>query len=459
MNESKDLTSYLKHYGFFFPNAEIYQGLAKSWDCGPNGAELKRKLKDWWWKFFITSQPHNVSSDSLILTHPQVLAASGHLKNFYDWLTECLNCQKRHRLDNLISAKEFAAFLVQEDKQNFAVLQNCPQCGQNKLTKPRQFNLLLSSNLQITDQEKKNLVYLRPETCQGIFINFAAIQRSTRKKLPFGVGQIGKSFRNEITLHHGIFRTREFEQMELEFFCSSEEREKWWEYWNQKAWIFLNKLVRNKEKTKQVQLAPDELPHYARKTTDLYFQYHFGWGELCSLSDRGDYDLKNHRQQVGQDLAIEKEIPHVIEVSFGVERLMLALLESSYQKEMVKGVQGEEKEREVLKLHPLLVPYFVAIIPLSKQLQDKAQQIYQELLTEIDFSTTYEEASSIGKAYRRQDAIGTYYCLTVDFQTLEDDTITVRERDNLKQIRLSRQEIAQFLRQEYQKYCQEFVKI
>ncbi|CAH1760565.1 15227_t:CDS:2 [Entrophospora sp. SA101] len=296
MNETKDLTSYLKHYGFFFPNAEIYQGLAKSWDCGPNGAELKRKLKDLW-----------------------------------------------YRLDNLISAEEFASFLTQEDKQKFTILQNCPSCGQNKFTKPRQFNLLLSSDLQITNQEKKNLVYLRPETCQGIFINFAAIQRSTRKKLPFGVGQIGKSFRNEITLHHGIFRTREFEQMEF---------------------------VGNKEKIKQVKLAHDELPHYAQKTTDLYFQYHFG----------------------------EKAIPQVIEVSFGVERLMLALLTD-------------------------------AIIPLSKQLQERARQIYQELLTETDFSTTYEEASSIGKAYRRQDAIGTYYCLTVDFQTLEDGTITVRERD------------------------------
>ncbi|CAI2192466.1 18739_t:CDS:2, partial [Funneliformis geosporum] len=298
--------------------------------------------------------------DSLILTHPKVLAASGHLKNFHDWLIECLNCQKRYRLDNLISPAEFAAFLAQTNKQNFPFSPTCSHCGKNKFTSPREFNLLLSSDLQATSQEKKNMVYLRPETCQGIFINFAALQRSTRKKLPWG------------------------------------------------------------EKIKQVSLTPDELPHYAKKTTDLYFQYHFGWGELCSISDRSDYDLKNHSQKSGVRLETEGIIPPVIEVSFGVERLLLAVLEDAYQAEMVEN--SPASKREVLKIHPLLAPYLVAVIPLSKQLQAQAQQIYQELLTETNFTTTYEESSSIGKSYRRQDAIGTYYCLTVDFQTLQDDT-------------------------------------
>ncbi|RHZ37302.1 glycine--tRNA ligase [endosymbiont GvMRE of Glomus versiforme] len=460
MNEAKDITSYLKHYGFFFPSAEIYQGLAKSWDCGPNSTELKRKLKDLWWKCFVTFQPYNVGSDSLILTHPRVLEASGHLKNFYDWLVECSNCQKRHRLDKLITAEEFTSFLAQENKQEFSISQNCPSCDKNKFTNPRQFNLLLSSDLQITNQEKKNLVYLRPETCQGIFINFSAIQISIRKKLPFGVGQIGKSFRNEITLHHGIFRTREFEQMELEFFCSLEEKEKWWEYWNQKAWNFLTSLLNDKNKAQKKALDQEELPHYAKKTTDLYFQYHFGPGELCSISDRGDYDLKNHSEKSGEKLKVEGITPHVIEVSFGVERLMLAILEDAYQEETIENSKGEKK-REVLKLYPLLAPYFVAVIPWKKSLREKAKQIYQKLLTEINFSVIYEETDSIGKSYHYQDAIGTYYCLTVDDQTLNDETITVRERDSREQLRFScqEQELSQFLNQKYQECWKKLIKI
>lgn len=455
----KLLANYLI-YGFLFPNADIYGGSAKSWDLGSHGTELKRKLKDLWWKYFITTNPYNLGSDSLIFTHPKVLESSGHLKNFHDWLIECLNCQKRYRLDNLISAEEFAAFLIQEDKQNFTISKNCPRCGRNKFTDPRQFNLLLSSDLQITDQGKEKIVYLRPETCQGIFINFAAIQRSTRKKLPFGVGQIGKSFRNEITLRHGIFRTREFEQMELEFFTQPGKSEKWWEHWNQKAWNFLYILINDKEKIKQVPLNQDELPHYAKKTTDLCFKYHFGWGELCSISDRGDYDLKNHSEKSGEKLEVEGTNPHVIEVSFGVERLMLALLEDGYQQEIVENSKGETTEREVLKLHPLLAPYFVAVIPWNKQtqLQERACQIYQELLNETSFTTTYEESKWIGKSYHRQDAIGTYYCLTVDSQTLEDDTVTIRKRDNLKQIRLPQQEVTQFLNQEFYNHLSKIIK-
>ncbi|CAG8531051.1 7028_t:CDS:2 [Cetraspora pellucida] len=396
----KDLTNYLKHYGFFFPNAEIYGGLAKAWDLGPYGAELKRKLKN--------LCPHNVGCDSQIITHPQILAASGHLKNFHDWLVECRQCRKRYRLDNLISSEQFSVFLSQKDKNNYQVKKNCPRCGKNDFHPPRQFNLLLTTNLEITE-DKENVAYLRPETCQGIFTNFALIQRSTHRQLPFGVGQIGKSFRNEITLHHGIFRTREFEQMELEFFFA---------------------------------LPKEELPHYAKKTQDLYFNYHFGWGELCSNSHRGNYDLSQHSQHSQKDLRVNGTIPEVIEVSFGVERLMLAILQDTYHEEKVAGSQTE---RTVLRLPPLLAPFFVAIIPLSQQLRNTAYQLYLDLLPEVSFSLTYEEAPNIGKAYRRQDAIGTIYCLTVDFDTADPNsshynTLTCRHRDSMEQIRISRSE-------------------
>ncbi len=453
--KSKDLTTYLKHYGFLFPNAEIYGGLAKSWDLGPYGAELKRNLKNLWWKYFITFSPYNVACDSLIITHPKVLAASGHQKNFHDWLTECRNCQKRYRLDNIISPNEFADFLEKEDKSSYLVKVNCSNCGTDNFHPPRQFNLLLTTNLEITS-EKENTVYLRPETCQGIFINFPAIQRSTHRQLPFGIGQIGKSFRNEITLQHGIFRTREFEQLELEFFCVPEESEKWWDYWTEKAWDFLQKIiVNNQPKIKQVNLKKEELPHYAKKTLDLHFQYHFGWGELCSNSHRGNYDLSQHSKYSQKDLIINGTVPTVIEVSFGVERLMLAVLEDAYQEEIVAGSQST---RTVLKIPPLLTPYFAAIIPLSKQLKESAYQLYLSLLPAVQFNLAYEEAPNIGKAYRRQDAIGTYYCITVDFQTIQDNTITLRHRNSMEQLRVSNNDIKIYLNSLYEKHWQEFTK-
>ncbi|CAJ0837228.1 3322_t:CDS:2 [Entrophospora sp. SA101] len=365
----EDITTYLKQYGFLIPNAEVYG-------------------------------------------------------------VDCLNCQKRYRFDNLISPADFTAFLAQTDQSNYSLRAKCPHCQHNNFTAPRQFNLLLTTNFEITENQE-NRVYLRPETCQGIFINFLPIQRSTHRQLPFGIGQIGKSFRNEITLHHGIFRTREFEQMELEFFCSQEEK-----------------------KTKQVPLARSELPHYARKTTDLYFQYHFGWGEVSSISDRGNYDLSQHSQHSQKDLSINRVIPQVIEVSFGVERLMLAMLEDSYREEAVKNSEAENKERKVLKLHPLLSPYFVAIIPLSKQLKESAYQLYLNLLSAVPFNLTYEEAPNVGKAYRRQDAIGTYYCLTVDFETSHDNMITCRQRDTMKQVRIKIKDIKNYLYTEYETHFQ-----
>jgi glycyl-tRNA synthetase len=469
--EKKDIIPYLKHYGFLLPNAEIYGGLAKFWDLGPYGAELKKNLKSLWWKYFITSSPYNVGCDSQIITHPQVLEASGHRKNFYDWLVECHQCRKRHRLDNLINAEEFSDFLKRDDKSNYSVKGNCPNCGKSDFHPPRQFNLLLTTNLEITD-EKENTVYLRPETCQGIFVNFPAIQRSTRRQLPFGIGQIGKSFRNEITLHHGIFRMREFEQMELEFFCAPDENEseKWWNYWTEKAWRFLDKvIVNNKEKIKKMDLKKEDLPHYAKKTRDFFFHYHFGWGELCSNSHRGNYDLSQHGQHSKKDLSINGTIPEVIEVSFGVERLMLAILEDSYQEEIMKDTRGEISERKVLRLPSLLAPYFVAVIPLpvgkkkgQEEIQIKAYQVYCELLKNNNFPVAYEETDNIGKSYRRQDAIGTYYCLTVDKLTiserLQDDTlnpdygtVTLRHRDTMKQKRITVDSLKNYLIELYEK--------
>lgn len=452
--KGKDITSYLKDRGFLIPNAEIYGGLAKSWDLGPLGVELKRNLKNLWWKFFITTSPYNVGCNSLIITHPRVLAASGHQKNFHDWLVECKTCQKRYRLDNLINEEEFAFFLQEEKKENYLVQAKCSRCQKNNFSSPRKFNLLLTTNLEITES-KESLVYLRPETCQGIFTNFATIQRTMHCKLPFGIGQIGKSFRNEITLRHGIFRTREFEQMELEFFCPLDESEKWWNYWTEKAWNFLQKITNNPANIKQVELKPDELPHYAKKTLDLYFNYHFGWGELCSNSYRGNYDLSQHSEFSQRKLSLGGIIPEVIEVSFGVERQMLAVLEDAYKEE---STEKSAHPREILKLYPLLSPYFAAIIPLSKKkLHTVTYQLYCDLLKKVDFNLAYETTDKIGESYRRQDAIGTYYCLTFDFDSEKDQAVTVRQRDTRKQERIPISSVIEHLNQEYKKYWKIFL--
>jgi len=451
--KKKDITNYLKHHGFIIPNAEIYGGFAKTWDLGPYGTELKRNLKNLWWKFFITSSPYNLGLDSAILTSKEVLEASEHLKNFHDWLVECVACQKRHRLDNLISSEELLKFFALNNKNDFNLAIKCPVCQKEKLSLPRQFNLLLSTDLQLTDG-KENLAYLRPETCQGIFVNFNNVQTASHKKLPFGIGQIGKSFRNEITLQRGIFRTREFEQMELEFFCQEEENEKWWNYWTEQAWNFLNKIIINdKNKIKKVDLEKEELPHYAKKTLDLYFDYHFGWGELCSNSHRGNFDLTQHTKYSGKKIGVkinnEFIVPEIIEVSFGVERLLLAILEDAYHEEEILPTT----KREVLRLHPLLAPYFVAVIPLQKELREVAEQIYQQLLKTSIFSVVYEETGNIGKSYRRQDAIGTYYCLTIDYQTQADQTITIRERDTMKQERIKIDSLSKHLNKYYYNTC------
>lgn len=465
----EDLTNYLKNFGFLISNAKIYGGLAKAWDLGPYGIELKRNLKSLWWKYFITTNPYNVGCDSLIITHPKILAASGHQKKFCDWLVDCLNCRKRYRIDNLLDPIDLTNLLISNQLENYQVKNKCPNCQKASFTSPSKFNLLLSTNLEII-KNKERLVYLRPETCQGIFTNFLAIQRSTHKKIPFGVGQIGKSFRNEITLQHGIFRTREFEQMELEFFCLPTEKKKWWDYWVEKAWIFFQKvIINNPTNIQKKELNSVELPHYAQKTTDFYFHYHFGWGEVCSNSQRGNYDLFQHSQLSGQTLNVNNIIPEVIEVSFGVERLMLAILEDAYQLEKIKNAYNEDSERKVLKIAPILAPYFVAVIPLEKSLREKSYQLYCELLKNATFSVAYEETGNIGNRYRRQDAIGTYYCLTVDKLTVNEylpngeinpdyNTATLRYRDTMEQEkkRISVNNLKIYLNNQYKRFWQEF---
>ncbi|WNE41778.1 MAG: Glycine--tRNA ligase [Mycoplasmataceae bacterium] len=458
--DEKSIASYLKQYGFINSNAEIYQGLAKSWDLGVNGAQLKKNLKDLWWDYFIKTNPYNFPCDISILTHNDVLEASGHKKNFNDWVIECLSCKKRIRLDNLISEKEFTNFISssEEEKNNFKIESKCSCSG--KFSSPKKFNLMLKTNLSSSDSEDQ-MAYLRPETCQGIFINFLLIKNSINKKLPFGIGQIGKSFRNEITLNHGIFRTREFEQAELEFFVI-DEKEKWWKYWVEKSWSFFRKIVfLNDNLISQKEINKEELPHYSNKTLDFHFKYNFGWGEVCSMSDRGDYDLRNHSEKSSNFLGIknengEKIFPHIIEVSFGIERLMLAILESSYRKEII---EKSGLERTFLKINPLLSPFFVSIMPLSKQLNEEAKDIYLNLIKTGKLSISYEETGNIGNRYRRQDAIGTFFCVTIDFETKNDKKVTIRERDSMNQTRVSIKDLENYILNKMFDFRKDFLNV
>ena len=439
--EEKKIISHLKHYGFVTPNAEIYQGLAKSWDFGVNGAELKKKLKELWWRYFITSVPYNFGYETAILTHSKVLEASGHKKNFNDWIVECKKCNKKTRLDNLISEKKFMEFVLLpiERKDFFKIEEKC-QCGGNEFSSPIQFNLMLKTDIYSSKNKSEDdcYVYLRPETCQGIFINFLSIKNNVNKKLPFGIGQIGKSFRNEVTLNHGIFRMREFEQAELEIFINK-DKEKMWEFWEKRSWEFFKKIIINESLISKKIISQEELPHYALKTIDFQFKYKFGLGEVCSISDRGDYDLKNHSEKSSYFLGVKEtekdknEIPHIVEVSFGIERLMLAILESSYCDEIV---EKSKLKRKYLKINPLISPFFSSVMPLSKQLNQKSYDLYLNLIKTADFSISYEETGNIGNRYRRQDAIGTFFCITVDFETAKDNKVTIRERDSMEQKRV-----------------------
>lgn len=442
--------AFLKHQGYVFQGSEIYGGLANSWDYGPLGVELKNNIKKLWWKKFVQESPYNVGMDSAILMNPQVWVASGHVAGFSDPLTDCKKCGVRYRADKLIEDATDGQVSVDgytpEQLYNYIVDNKikCPSCGASDFTEIRKFNLMFKTNQGVIE-DAKNIVYLRPETAQGIFVNFKNVQRSTRRKLPFGIAQVGKSFRNEITPGNFIFRTREFEQMELEFFCKPDTDLEWFEYWKQYCVDFLKYLGLSEEKIRLRNHSPEELSHYSKATTDIEYLYFFGWGELWGIADRTDFDLGVHQQHSKESLEYfdpdtnTKYIPYVVEPSVGVERLLLAVLSDAYKEELV----NENDTREVLKLIPALAPFKVAVLPLVNKLNDQAQEIYLNL--QKHFMTAYDTSGAIGKRYRRQDAIGTPYCVTIDFQTLEDQTVTVRDRDTMDQDRIALSELVEYI--------------
>ncbi len=444
------IVNYAKQTGYIYQGSEIYGGLSNTWDYGPLGSLLKQNLKLAWTKRFVTESPYNVLLDSSILLNKIVWEASGHLAGFSDPLTECRNCHTRYRADHLITAhnKEINPdSMSNEELYNYLVDHDvkCPHCGKKDWTEIRQFNLMFKTN-QGPIESDSNIVYLRPETAQGIFINYKNILRTTRRKIPFGVCQIGKAFRNEITPGNYIFRTREFEQMELEFFCEPGTEMKWFDYWLNEMNEFLYDLNLSKENLSYHEHGEKELSHYSNKTIDILYKYPWGFDELWGIASRTDFDLKAHQEKSGEVLDYtdpqtnEKYVPYVVEPSLGVERLLLAVLTESYKEEVLEN----NTERIVLKMHPFLTPYKAAILPLiRKKHEDKALELFKKLSK--DFSVVYDETQTIGRRYRRQDQIGTPFCITVDDQTIEDNTVTVRFRDTMEQIRLNIDELKEFI--------------
>ena len=440
------IVSLAKSRGFVYPGSEIYGGLANTWDYGNLGVELKNNVKRAWWKKFIQESKYNVGIDCAILMNPQTWVASGHLASFSDPLMDCKECHERFRADKLIedfaeangidiggsadamSKEEMEAFIEKHQVP-------CPTCGKHNFTGIRQFNLMFKTFQGVTE-DAKNAVYLRPETAQGIFVNFKNVQRSSRKKLPFGIGQIGKSFRNEITPGNFTFRTREFEQMELEFFCKPDTDLEWFAYWKQFCLDWLLSLGIPKDMLRARDHSPEELCFYSKATTDLEFTFPFGWGELWGIADRTDYDLGQHEKTSGQDMTYFDEetnthyIPYVIEPSLGADRVTLAFLCAAYDVEELEG--GDE--RTVLRFHPAIAPVKVGILPLSKKLAEPAQAIHDELAKY--WNVEYDDRGNIGKRYRRQDEIGTPYCVTYDFDSENDHCVTIRERDSMAQERI-----------------------
>ena len=454
-----------KNRGFIFAGSEIYGGLANTWDYGPLGVELKNNVKKAWWKKFVQENPYNVGQDAAILMNPQTWVASGHLGGFSDPLMDCKECKERFRADKLIedfcaeqnitlekpidafSQQEMAAFI--EDHQV-----PCPSCGKHNFTDIRQFNLMFKTFQGVTE-DAKNTVYLRPETAQGIFVNFNNVQRTTRRKLPFGVCQIGKSFRNEITPGNFTFRTREFEQMELEFFCKPGTDLEWFNYWRSFCHDWLLNLNMKDEHLRLRDHEPEELCFYSKATTDFEFLFPFGWGELWGVADRTDYDLTQHQKTSGVDMTYfdqesnEHYIPYVVEPSLGADRVVLAFLVEAYDEEVVDEAKNDV--RVVMHFHPALAPFKVAVLPLSKKLSEKAREIQADLSKE--WMVDFDETGSIGKRYRREDEIGTPYCVTVDFDTVGDaekegdGCVTVRDRDTMEQVRMPISELKNYLRE------------
>ena len=444
------IVNYCKQYGFIFQGSEIYGGLANSWDYGPLGRELKENIKRAWWKKFIQEEKNSYGLDAAIIMNPEVWVASGHVTSFTDPLIDCKGCKSRHRADKLI--EDFTEGKETGDGWDNAKLESfikdnnivCPKCGKNDFTGIRQFNLLFETQMGVTE-DKSSKVYLRGETAQGIFVNFNNVQRSQRAKIPFGIGQIGKAFRNEITPGNFIFRTREFEQMEYEFFCRPDTDLEWHKYWKQKCLDFLKELGLKEENLRYRDHNPEELAFYSKATTDIEYLYPMGWGELWGIADRTDYDLSVHQKSSKTDIKYldpetnEKYVPYVIEPSVGVDRLLLAVLCDAYKEE-----QLENDTREVLQIAPNLAPYKVCVLPLAKKYHsNKANDVYNELSKH--FMTSYDESGSIGKRYRRSDAIGTPWCLTVDNDTLENGTVTLRDRDTMEQITLRLEEVVDYI--------------
>ena len=443
------IVSHVRNSGFLFQGSEIYGGLANTWDYGPLGVELKNNVKKAWWKKFIQENPYNVGLDSAILMNPETWVASGHLANFSDPLIDCKACKARHRADKLI--EDFDNTVNPEGWSNEEMMNfirdnhiTCPKCGKQDFTDIRKFQLMFKT-FQGVLEDAKSTVYLRPETAQGIFVNFKNVQRAARKKLPFGIGQIGKSFRNEITPGNFIFRTREFEQMELEFFCKPGTDEEWYHYWQEYCFNFVKNLGIKEEKLRLREHAKEELAFYSKGTCDVEYLFSFGWGELLGVADRTDYDLKQHQNHSKQSMEYldqetnERYVPYCVEPSMGVDRLLLTILCDAYSDEEVK----EHDTRVVMHLHPFLAPFKACILPLSKQLKEGAQKIYADLAKY--FMIDYDEAGSIGKRYRRQDAIGTPLCITYDFDSETDGCVTVRDRDTMEQVRVKISDLKEFI--------------
>ncbi|MTT31065.1 glycine--tRNA ligase [Terrilactibacillus sp. BCM23-1] len=453
MTTMEQVVNLAKQRGFIFPGSEIYGGLANTWDYGPLGVEFKNNVKKAWWKKFVQESPYNVGLDASILMNPKTWEASGHLSNFNDPMIDCKQCKSRFRADKLIeSSIPEEALPAPVDGLSFSQMEQlinehavkCPECGAHDFTAIRQFNLMFKTFQGVTETSKDEL-YLRPETAQGIFVNFKNVQRTMRKKLPFGIGQIGKSFRNEITPGNFTFRTREFEQLELEFFCKPGDDQEWYNYWRTFSHEWLLSLNMKADHVRLRDHEKEELPHYSNATTDIEYLFPFGWGELSSLSSRTDYDLKQHMALSGEDLQyIDQEtndryIPYVIEPSIGADRVSLAFLIDAFEEEKI----NDKETRTVLHLHPALAPYKAAVLPLSKKLGDDARKVYELLAKK--FMVDYDETGSIGKRYRRQDEIGTPFSVTFDFDSKDDHKVTVRDRDTMEQERVSIDQLVHFL--------------
>ena len=448
-NKFDKVVTHLQTTGYVFQGSQIYGGLSNTWDYGPLGSELKNNLQQLWWKKFVSESPTNVGIDAAILMNPKVWEATGHVTTFNDPLIDCKECRGRFRADDLVKEQYPDVDVNGMDLNALSEFikthpLKCPQCGKSNFTDVRQFNMMFKTHIGVTD-DSKSVVYLRPETAQGVFVNFKNVQRATRRKLPLGIANVGKSFRNEITPGNFIFRTREFTQMELEFFCKPGTDLEWFKYWKDYSISFVKSLGVKAENLRFRDHEPEELAFYSKATTDIEYKFPFGWGEIWGIADRTDYDLKRHQDYSGESLDYldpetnEKYVPYCIEPSLGLDRLFLMIVTDSYDEEVLEN--GEI--RKIMHLKPFLAPYKAAILPLSKQLNEKAKEVFDSLIPYINVN--FDTTGSIGKRYRRNDEIGTPYCVTIDFDTLNDGCVTVRERDSMKQERIKIEDLRNYL--------------